>query len=352
MQTNTLKLLLAFAVVTLVVTACSSAAKETPKAAAAAAPVGLPVDARVVTATPIDQTETVAGSILPNREVAIMSELPKKVITVGFKDGSFVRQGQVLYRLDDADILAKLRQLQAEINLARINEHRLAALLKTETVRQEEYDIAASKLQSLQAAQELLQVELGKTIIRAPFSGNIGITKVFAGTLVSPGMPLVTLQEQGTIKIQFSISEKYLHLVKTGSKIFFHTALNGVQLAATVVSAEAGVDQQSRNITVQAIASNPDGKFKPGMSAKVFFNTAAAKTNGILVPTEALIPGGKGYSVFVVKNNTAKITPVTITNRNEKEALISSGLTSGDTVMISNMLRAADGAPVTVVSVQ
>lgn len=352
MQTNTSKLLLAFVAVTFIVTACSSTAKEAPKSATVAAPAGLPVDAKVVTSTPVDQTETVAGSILPNREVAIMSELPKKVITVGFKDGSFVRQGQVLYRLDDADILAKLRQLQAEINLARINEHRLAALLKTETVRQEEYDIAASKLQSLQAAEDLLQVELGKTIICAPFSGNIGITKVFAGTLVSPGMPLVTLQEQGTIKIQFSISEKYLPLVKTGSKIFFHTALNEEQLPATVVSAEAGVDQQSRNITVQAIASNPGGKFKPGMSAKVFFNTAAAKANGILVPTEALIPGGKGYSVFLVKNNTAKITPVTITNRNEKEALISSGLTSGDTVMISNMLRAADGAPVTVVSVQ
>lgn len=354
MQTNTRKLLLGYIVLALAFTACSSTAKESSKAKAAAAPApaGLPVDAKIAREMAIDQTETVAGSIVPNREVAIMSELPKKVTAVGFKDGTGVQKGQLLYSLDNADILAKLRQLQAELNLAKISEQRLAALLKTETIRQEEYDIALAKLQSLQAAQQMLQVELAKTSIRAPFSGRIGISKVFAGTLVSPGLPLVTLQEQDIVKVQFSISEKYLPRVKPGSKITFSTELTPDRLTATVVSAEAGVDQQSRNITVQAVFQNRHQALKPGMSAKVYFQTSADQSKGILVPTEALIPGGNGYSIFLVRNNTAKITPVTITNRNEKEALISSGIASGDTVMTSNLLRAADGAPVTVVALQ
>jgi membrane fusion protein (multidrug efflux system) len=225
-------------------------------------------------------------------------------------------------------------------------------LLKTETVRQEEYDIASAKLQSLQAAQNILYVELSKTSIRAPFPGIIGISKAFAGSLVSPGMPLVSLQEQAILKIQFTVSEKYLPLVKTGNKIQFNTELNDEKSDATVVSTEASVDMQSRNITVQATLVNTGNKLKAGMSAKIYFKSSGEDAKGIFVPTEALIPGGNGYSVFLVKNGAAKITPVTIANRNDKEAQISNGINNGDTVMISNILRAGDGMPVSIVSNQ
>jgi membrane fusion protein (multidrug efflux system) len=100
---------------------------------------------------------------------------------------------------------------------------------------------------------------------------------------------------------------------------------------------------------LQAVAPNYSKLFKPGMSAKVMFNTAPG-TKGITVPTEALIPNGNGYSVFVVKNGAAAITPVVISNRNESEAIITKGLNDGDSVMISNILRASDGIRVQVVT--
>jgi len=353
MQNNTLKSLLGILLMILILGACSSKASENKKASSAAPEdvPGLPVDVQVVQETHMEQTETVAGSVLPNRTVDIMSELSKKITAVNFKDGAFVGTGQVLYKLDDADIRAKLRQLQAELNLASISENRFRELLKTETVRQEEYDIASAKLQSLQAAKEILQVELSKTNIRAPFSGMVGITKVFAGTLVSPGLPLVSLQEQVSLKIQFTVSEKYLSLVKAGTKIQFSTALREEKLTATVVSTEASVDIQSRNIIVQAELSNAGNKLKAGMSAKIYFNTSGDTARAITIPTEALIPGTNGYSVFVVKNGTAKITAVSISNRSESVAWISKGLNNGDTVMISNILRSADGTPVSIVSI-
>jgi membrane fusion protein, multidrug efflux system len=349
MKVNKLQIALAAAVISVILAACSSKAADSDPAEAAG-PLALPVDVIIAKETLLQQSETVAGSIVPNRTVDIMSELPKKITGVSFKDGSVVSQGQVLYKLDDADIRARLSQLQAELNLARISENRFRELLKTETVRQEEYDIALAKLQSLQAGQQILQVELSKTYIKAPFSGIIGITKAYAGTLVSPGMPLVSLQEQGTLKIQFTVSEKYLPLVKTGRKIQFSTELSGEKLTATIVSSEASVDMQSRNITVQATAVNVNGKLKAGMSAKVYFNTSPEDEKGILVPTEALIPGENGYSVFIIKNGVAKTTAVSISNRNEQEALIRYGVTNGDTVMVSNLLRAGDGIPVSVVS--
>ena len=350
MQVNFLKSI--FAVLGIVITAiaCSSKASDNKKGEAPAAAPPLPVDVKVVTNASILQNEVVAGSMIANRVVDITGELPKKITMVFFRDGSYVEAGQALYKLQDADIKARIRQLDADLNLASINEKRLNELLKTESIRREEYDVALARLESLQAAKELLQVELSKTIIKAPFSGIVGISKVFTGSFVTPGVPLVSLVEQQVMKIQFSISEKYLPVVKPGSKIYFSTELNSQMATAVVVSSDASLDVESRNIIVQAEFNNSGNKYKPGMSARVSFSTSGKDEKGIMLPTEALIPGGDGYSVFVVKSGVAKLTPVVIGNRNENEALIKSGLQSGDSVMISNTLRAADGAPVAVVS--
>jgi membrane fusion protein (multidrug efflux system) len=351
MQINLLKSISMVLVVAIAAIACSSKASEKKQAETNATAVpALPVDVKVVTAANVSQNEVVAGSIIANRVVDITAELPKKISIVFFKDGSYVEAGQALYKLQDSDIKARIRQLDAELSLASINEKRLSELLKTESVRREEYDIAFARLQSLEAQKELLQVELSKTVIKAPFSGVIGISKVFVGSFVTPGVPLVGLVEQQVLKIQFSVAEKYLPVIKPGNKIWFTTELNSQMAAAVVVSTDASLDPQSRNIIVQAQFTNTGNKYKPGMSARVSFSTSNKNEKGMMLPTEALIPGGDGYSVFVVKNGVAKLTAVKVGNRNENEALIKSGLQSGDSVMISNTLRAADGAPVAVVS--
>ena len=312
----------------------------------------LPVDAKVVKASLLVQEESVAGSVLAEKEVTIASEVSKKIRSIHFKEGGHVSKGQVLYKLDDNDIRARLKQVQAEVALARLSESRLSQLLKSESVRQEEYDVAQTKLQSLQAAEELLQIELDKTSVTAPFSGVVGITKAEVGSLVSPGQSLVTLQDQGNVKIHFTVAEKYLQHVKIGKQITFSVAGENQRLTARISATESGIDNQSRAITVHAISPNVDGKLKPGMSSRVYFSTVPEDATGITLPTESLIPGAQGYSVFAVKNGTAKITPVTIGNRTETDALITAGLNDGDTIMISNILRSGDGTPVQVVSIK
>lgn len=312
----------------------------------------LPVDVKVVRASTLIQEESVAGSVLANREVTITSEVSKKVISIHFKDGSYVNKGQLLYRLDDSEIKARLKQIQSELAFAKLTESRLSELLKNESVRQEEYDIALTKLQSLLASEELLLVELSKTSITAPFSGLVGITKVETGSLVNPGLPLVTLQDQHTVKIEFTVAEKHLPFVKSGKRISFSVLGDTARLPATISATESGIDTESRTITVQAFSSNKNGTLRPGMSASVFMSTVEDNATGITLPTEALIPGARGYSVFAVKTGHARITPVTIANRTETDALITAGLHDGDTVMISNILRSGDGTPVEIVSIK
>lgn len=347
-----LKAVLLHFLLSLLLIACDSNKAKTQKEAATpdADTSKLPVDVVLVREENLNPEEVVVGTMIPYREVAIVSEIPQKIVRVAFNDGGYVSKGQLLYKLNDADIKARLNQLNAELKLARLNEQRLSRLLKTETVGQQEYDETAMKLHSLEAQEDLLRVELNKTEIRAPFSGRIGISKADPGSYVSPGTELVSLQDQGTIKINFSIPEKHLSQIKVGKKIRFTTELSDQQYLATIRATEPGVNAQNRSLQVQAIAYNPGGKFRAGLSAKIYFPTAGKDAKGMKLPTEALIPGGQGYSVFVIENGAAKATPVTIGNRTETEAIITSGLSNGDSVIVSNILRAGDGMPVQVVA--
>ena len=335
--------------VSLAVLGCTTQAADNENAASGPA-TRLTVDVKIVRASALIQEESVPGSVLAKREITITSEVSKKVIAIHFKDGSYVNRGQLLYKLDDSEVKARLKQIQSELALAKLTESRLSQLLQNESVRQEEYDVALTKLQSFQAAEELLMVELSKTSITAPFSGVVGITKAEIGSLVNPGLALVTLQDQSTVKIEFTVAEKHLPFVKAGNPIWFSVLGDSSRLPATISATESGIDMESRTITVQASSSNKKGKLRPGMSARVFLSTVEENATGITLPTEALIPGAQGYSVFAVRKGVARMTHVTIGNRTETDALITSGLNDGDTVMISNILRSGDGTPVQIVS--
>jgi membrane fusion protein (multidrug efflux system) len=306
----------------------------------------LPVDIIIAQEQQLNQEEAVVGTMMPYREVSIVSELPQKITQVAFKDGSYISQGAVLYTLNDADIKSRLKQIGAELELAQLNKDRLGNLLKTETVRPQEHDEAVMRFQSLAAQQELLRVDLEKTVIRAPFSGKIGISKVHQGAYVSPGVVLVVLQDQSSIKINFSVPEKYLPLIQTGTKVRFTSELSGQVYPAIINATEPGLDAQSRSLQVQALTNNLDGQFQAGLSAKVYFPVTNKGAKGILVPTQALAPGEKGYTVFVIKNGVAKPVSVAISNRTETDAIITSGITTNDSIIISNMLRIGEGTPV------
>ncbi|MEC5143024.1 efflux RND transporter periplasmic adaptor subunit [Chitinophaga sp. 212800010-3] len=343
-------ILLPLAVSASLLAACSNGKSASKKAAEAAPSPALPVDIVLAKEETLNQLESITGTTVSFREVMIRSEVSQRILQVGFHDGTQVAEGQLLYKLNDAELQARLKQLSAELELAGLNERRLADLLKTEAVKQQEYDEVATKLNMLQAQKELLQAELAKTAIHAPFAGRIGISQLVAGAYVTPNAELVSLQDLGQIKINFAVPEKYLPLIGTGNQVAFTTGLSQEKHSATIKATEPGVNADNRSILVQAVAANPGGKLKAGLSARIFFSTADPDAKGITVPTEALIPGGQGYAVFVLKGGIAKMSPVAIGSRTESHAVITSGLQDGDSIIVSNILRLGDGAPVQAVA--
>lgn len=305
----------------------------------------LPVDVVVAHQEALQLHETFVGSIVPYQEVSIVGEIAQKITKITFKDGDYVKSGTVLYYLNQAEINARLHQVSAQIELANLTKIRLENLLKTEAVKQQEYDEARAQLRSLEAEQELLNAELSKTVIRAPFSGRIGISKLHIGAYVVPGVELVTLQDMSMAKIKFSVPERYIRSIKIGNKIKFYTALSDKEYSAVVVATEPGLDESGRSLLIQAQLQN-DGLLRAGISVKVLFNIADEITQGVQIPSEALVSGKDGYSVFIVKDGVAKSIAVRAGGRSETKATITSGIDTGDTVIVSNILRLGDGVRV------
>ena len=311
---------------------------------------GLPADIHIVTASRLTEEEVLAGSVNPLKEVTIVSEVSKKVRSVLFKDGAYVKKGQMLYKLDDEDVKAKIKRINAELALAVLNSNRIANLLATESVNQQEYDEVATRLAAIRAEKELLLVDLEKTEIRAPFSGRIGINKVYAGAFVSPSTSMVTLHDLSSVKLEFAVPEKHLSKLRLGMAIRFSSGMAGEDTSAAIVSAiEPFVTPDSRSAKVHATAPNPKSVMGGGSSARIYLNLNSQ--SGIKIPSQALVPSTTGFSVFVVKSGMAKLNPVRVSKRTDAEAIISGGLENGDSVIISNILRLSEGAPVKAVTI-
>ena len=325
--------------------------KENPKepAKAVAAPAArIPVDAYTVTAATIDDELQTTGTIAANQEVDLVSEVARKVTGIYAREGSYVREGTLLFKLDDADLQARRAKLKLQEKLALLDEKRFRELLATESVNQQEYDQVLTNLKVLQAEIGIVDVDLAKTQIRAPFAGKLGLSKVDVGAYVTPSTVLASLEDVRRVEIHFTVPEKYASVVKPGQTIQFTTENSNQPFRGSIEATEPRTDLNTRSLLVKAVSDNPDGKLVPGSSAKIGFSLRKIE-DGILVPSQALIPTPKGYSLFAVKNGQAQPREVKTGTRTKATVQILEGLALGDTVVTSNLLRLGPGVPVQVV---
>ena len=312
---------------------------------------GVPVDGQVIRSGSLNEEMTVSGTLMAYQEVSIMSELNKKVVSVHAKEGKFVSVGTLLFKLDDADLLAELEQLRQQEKLVLLNERRLKDLVDREAAIQQDYDQAFTNLKVLQSRIEQLKVTIAKTYIRAPFSGNLGIVNVYPGAYVSPGTSLVQLTDNSRLKIDFAVPEKHANTLKTGDEVQYYVESNEKIHTAKIVAHESSLDPKTRTLLVRAVGNNASHELLPGQSARLTLrlNTSG---NALMVPNQALIPSSQGYSVYVVNGHKAGLKNIEIGQRNAFSVNVTSGLTSGDTIITSNMLRLIPNADIQLVSVK
>ncbi len=296
-----------------------------------AAPV--PVDIILARQETFPSTLEVNGTVLSEDMVELRPEVSGRLTFLNIPDGAAVTKGTVLAKINDADLQAQLKQLKVQFDLANKTEQRLKKLLAINGVNQADYDEALSKVELYQANIEVLNAQIDKTIIKAPFNGRLGLRQVSLGAYVTPQTLIGTLQQTDKMKIDFSIPEAYETLVEIGKKISVNINNSDKDYSATISAIEPQISTATRNLKVRARLE------ETGLIAGAFVKVyLSEESQGIIVPTSVIIPDAYSNQVVLVKKGKAKFTNVEVGTRTADFAEITSGIKPGDSVVVSGVL--------------
>lgn len=319
-------------------------ARSTSSAARSSAVV--PVNIYIAQETATDNTIFSSGTIVPNEEVELRSEVSGRLTSLNIQEGRFVQKGQLIAKLNDDDLRAQLKKIEYEEQLAEQIEARQRKLLDINAISKEEYDLAMNQVNTLGADRELLEVQLEKTEVRAPFSGYIGFKNISEGAYVTPSTSIATLVQSNPVKIDFAIPEKYASDVSVGREIIFEIDGTDDQFSAKIVAIDPRVDEDLRTLRLRAMADNGLGLLKPGMFVRVTLPLGSRES--IMIPTEAIVPVLKGKVVYLVKRGLATETPVVTGIRTDRTIQVLDGMTVGDSVIVSGLMSVKNDLPVRV----
>jgi membrane fusion protein (multidrug efflux system) len=252
-----------------------------------------------------------------------------------------VTAGTVLAKLNDADLQAQMQKIKVQLALANINEQRNYKLLEAKGINQSDYDISLQQVNSLKADIAYTQSLIDKTVIKAPFAGQMGLKQVSLGAYISTASTIVTLQKVDQLKVDFTLPEIYQNYIKVGKNVSIESIANpGVKMIATIAAIEPQIIATSRNIKVRA---NLKGKLLPGAYTKVFLGENQQKPS-ILVPTNIIIPDSKVKQLVVVREGKAKFINVETGYRTASAVEITAGVKVGDSLVVAGMLFVRDGS--------
>jgi membrane fusion protein, multidrug efflux system len=328
------------------------AKKEQP--ASSAAPRGsggqgapVPVDVFVVTPRPFEVTISASGTLIARESVELVSELARRLRKVRAEEGASVKKGQVLFELDSSDLTARSRTLTVQKNLAKLTVDRLTKLKAEGVASLSELEVAQSKLDEIEAEQRVIGVDLGKSRIKAPFAGTLGLRRVSEGAWVSSNTVLTTLHDTSQLKIDFSLPERYASMKLQNRTFRFKIAGRGETFTGKIVAVEGAVQQKSRSVLARGLIEDPKD-LTPGTFADV--ELPLRSESALLVPAIAVTPGIEGQRVYRVVAGKAELVPVELGDRGAEKVQVLSGLAPGDKVIITNLLRVRPGGPVKVVA--
>jgi membrane fusion protein, multidrug efflux system len=302
-----------------------------------------------VRSQPFVETLSATGTLRAEEGVELQAETAGKVVRITFQEGAPVRRGDLLIKLNDADLRASLDRYVYGRQLAEARERRYAALLAQKVVTQQDYDATLGELNVQKANVDLFAAQIAKTEIRAPFDGVVGLRYVSLGAYVNAATRIATLQHLEQLKIDFSIPEKYSGRVRTGAPIQFTVAGGLKQFSGRIFAIDPRIDTGTRTLLLRAVCDNPEGSLLPGAFANVTLPLEQI-SDALLVPAEAVIPGLEEKNVYVMSDGMAQRRAVQTGARTASQVHVLSGLSPGDQVIVSGLQTLRQGQKVAVLA--
>ncbi len=307
------------------------------------------VDVIIAGGSKISNTIEVNGAVIPNEMVNINSEISGRLTMLNMPDGGRVSQGTVLAKINDADLQATHSKTKVLLDMAQKTEQRSKKLLTINGINQADYDLALNQVNSYKADLTVTQAQIDRTIIKAPFSGVLGLRMISPGAYVTPATILSTLQQVDKVKIDFNVPESYTSLIHKGSTVSIQTNESNATRKAVVVATDPQLNLTTRNLKVRALLEG--AMINPGTFVKVLLANNAGK-NSIMVPTNCIIPDARAKKVIVVKNGMGAFVDIETGFRSPGMVEVTKGLKDGDSIVVTGVLFVRPKLPVKVRSVK
>ncbi len=315
----------------------ATASKEEPKA--------LRVATEEVVPERLTERLSTTGTVRANEQVELVSEISGKIEDILFREGSRVKADQLLLKIDDAELQAQREREVFRLELAERRERQKKQLRDQGVISEEEYDVALNEANVLRSQLRVIEAQLAKTEIRAPFGGIIGLRHVSDGSYLSPQRKIATLQDVDSVKVDFSVPEKYASRMRRGGEMTFSVKGDERSFTGTIYAVEPMVDADTRSLQLRAKSPNADGALVPGAFADV--ELVVAETEGaVTVPSIAVIPELGGKKVFVLEDGKARARAVETGIRTDQRVQITSGLAPGERVIVSAIQQLRSGLDV------
>lgn len=309
----------------------------------------LEVSARIISPRLLTDEIPVIGRLVPDEEVQLSFETSGKITDIYFQEGSSVKKGTLLAKVNDAQLQAQLARLEAQVPLAKERVYRQSTLLQRDAVSKEALEIVKTELATLNADIEKTKAQIEQTELRAPFDGVIGLRQVSVGSYASPSTVVAKLTSVTPIKIEFSVPERYASEVKRGTNLEFTVEGKLEAFKAQVYATEASLDAETHTLLVRALYPNANGELLSGQYAGIRLKQKEV-ADAIAIPSEAIVPEMGKNKVFVCRNGNAEPVDVVTGIRTDSEIQIVSGLEFGDTILTSGTLQLRKGSAVKIVS--
>lgn len=302
-------------------------------------------------------TMGVIGTAAAIQGVTVSADLPGTIDKIHFESGQWIKEGEIVVELDTRQERAQLASLEAQRDLAGINYGRAQELVKEGVIAKQEYDNAAAQQKATEAQVGDIKAAIARKTIRAPFSGVLGIRQVSLGQYLAAGQAIVSLQTLSPIYVNFGVPQQDSGKMVAGHVLRVTSAdVPGLNFSGRIVALDSVINEQTRNIQVQAVVTNKDNRLRPGMFVQVELPMGSPR-EVIPLPASAINYAPYGDSVYVVTNMTdpkgksyrgVRQQVVKVEGSRGDQVAIISGLSAGDEVVSSGVFKLRNGAPVQV----
>lgn len=303
------------------------------------------IGTRAVMTTWSDPLEAL-GTLVADESVTLSATVTDIVADINFLDGQYVNEGELLIRLEDGEEQAQLRASQALRDERRNAAARASQLQDRNLAARADVEDSQSRLRQAEADIQAIEARLSNYRLEAPFSGRVGFRNISVGTLVTPGMALVTLDKLDIMKLDFSVPEVFLGRLSPGLMLNTATAAYPDDVfSGEIATIGTRVDPVTRSVNVRAVLDNADGLLRPGMLMQVIVQQRVRDT--VVIPEAAIEPSGDRHSVMLIEESegTTRLAKraISIGERRYGEVEVLEGLAEGELVVVHGLQLARDG---------